>query len=210
MSEESLRIEPEAHQSLFRDALPIPRLDAQGDWDELSADGTPFILTGRTAGWRSRTWSFEHFRETYGAASILTSRNARNSAVSYYWPPDCHRISTTCRDFVDAMLDHPEQEIYLWKRTIEQFPGLNEDFSFEQIKPGRGTPTYTNIWLSTAGSRSGLHFDRHDNIFAQMVGQKSVLLLPPEEASRIYPFHDFIERSRIDPEYVDVHLFPKA
>ena len=39
-----------------------------------------------------------------------------------------------------------------------------------------------NLWVGDGGMRSNLHWDGHDNILLQLVGTKTLLLLPPEAA----------------------------
>jgi hypothetical protein len=42
----------------------------------------------------------------------------------------------------------------------------------------------TNAWAAEAGTSSPLHYDAAHNVYAQLVGRRSWLLLPPEASAR--------------------------
>ena len=44
-----------------------------------------------------------------------------------------------------------------------------------------------NIWMGPEGTRSPLHNDPYENIFAQVVGYKYFRLYPPCETESVYP-----------------------
>jgi hypothetical protein len=48
-----------------------------------------------------------------------------------------------------------------------------------------------NIWFGGAGVGTPLHFDRHSNLFVQVVGTKRVLLVHPIHTDKLYSVLDF-------------------
>ena len=44
-----------------------------------------------------------------------------------------------------------------------------------------------NLWMGPRGTKSPLHNDPYENIFAQIVGWKYFRLYPPEETKKLYP-----------------------
>ena len=50
-----------------------------------------------------------------------------------------------------------------------------------------GGDVMENIWLGPGGTRSPLHNDPYENVFAQVVGYKYFRLYPPRETHKLYP-----------------------
>ena len=44
-----------------------------------------------------------------------------------------------------------------------------------------------NIWMGPGGTKSPLHNDPYENIFAQVVGYKYFRLFPPKMTEMVYP-----------------------
>ena len=70
---------------------------------------------------------------------------------------------------------------------------------FEQLN--NVSPPVLKIWLGTAGATTPLHYDSQTNVYAQLHGEKHVLLLPPEvleSALYLHPrFHPLSHFSRL-------------
>lgn len=68
------------------------------------------------------------------------------------------------------------------------------------------------LWVTPAGLRTGLHWDSPENLFAQVVGARRFLLLPPEATPAVYP-HPFFSAtpqfSRVDYAAPDLARFPR-
>jgi ribosomal protein L16 Arg81 hydroxylase len=61
----------------------------------------------------------------------------------------------------------------------------------------------TRFWMSPAGLGSPLHFDVPQNLFAQVIGRKQVLLYPPRDVVNLYPLAPYSRLphySRVDAE----------
>eukprot|EP00936_MAST-01D_sp_MAST-1D-sp1_P000963 g963.t1 len=68
------------------------------------------------------------------------------------------------------------------------------------------------LWVGSAGVVTPLHYDMDDNLFAHVVGAKRVVVLPPEEETRLYPFpvsHPADRQAQVDIANPDFARFPE-
>jgi hypothetical protein len=75
----------------------------------------------------------------------------------------------------------------------------------------RDKKTTLNLWVSTAGCVTLLHYDAKSNLLTQMQGTKEIILFPPSEHRLMYPYamhRTTFLHSRVNPEAVDEKLFP--
>jgi len=58
-----------------------------------------------------------------------------------------------------------------------------------------------NVWLASAGACTPLHYDASANLFSQYLGEKVVVLYPPEAATaaQLFPFASALRRSSSRP-----------
>jgi hypothetical protein len=69
-----------------------------------------------------------------------------------------------------------------------------------------------NVWAGVPNVSSPLHYDVAHNVYAQIVGRKRFVLLPPEEGSSLYMhprLHPSTRQSQIDLRDVEPSDFPK-
>lgn len=68
-----------------------------------------------------------------------------------------------------------------------------------------------NAWLGPVGTISPLHFDPKHNLLAQAVGDKRVLLYPPECSEHLYPQTGTMlcNTAQVDPEIPDYMAHPR-
>ena len=92
-------------------------------------------------------------------------------------------------------------------RFFEQVTALRGDF---------GVPAYckdknpaVNIWFGAGGVATPLHFDRHENLLAQVVGAKRVLLVHQRYSGKLYPQTEVDNASSVDIEAPDLGKHPK-
>eukprot|EP00746_Dinoflagellata_sp_MGD_P062796 gnl/MRDRNA2_/MRDRNA2_26393_c0_seq1.p1 gnl/MRDRNA2_/MRDRNA2_26393_c0~~gnl/MRDRNA2_/MRDRNA2_26393_c0_seq1.p1 ORF type:complete len:480 (-),score=65.32 gnl/MRDRNA2_/MRDRNA2_26393_c0_seq1:33-1472(-) len=102
--------------------------------------------------------------------------------------------------FSDAMRDDKDNFDWHWLHSTLRKQGLGS-FEMAQLWIGRGN----------VGSLTPLHFDRKENFFAQVLGTKRMLLVPPDEIFNIYPYpceHPFDTFSQVDFDNPDLMRFP--
>lgn len=93
----------------------------------------------------------------------------------------------------------------LGRSPIKQFGGLESQMnlpsSLSWIENGTLRLPERNLWISTAGTRTALHFDAVDNLNFQIQGSKSFLLFPPRiNGMHPYPYYTQAAYvSKVDP-----------
>jgi lysine-specific demethylase 8 len=85
-------------------------------------------------------------------------------------------------------------------------PGLEHDFDFASLSPPDVKAVI--LWMG-ASTRSGMHFDYVDNLFAQVHGTKLAILAAPEEARHLHLFPDSHTKSQVAPEHPDLDAHPR-
>jgi hypothetical protein len=91
------------------------------------------------------------------------------------------------------------------------FSRIFADFEFQELC-SQASFAYLNnskLWLGSAGTRSGWHYDSCDNFLAQVIGSKHVLLGSPHEPAVFYPRASTINNSEVDADAPDLERFPK-
>jgi hypothetical protein len=190
----------------------IPRIAFTSQQDlatHLDGQTRPFIATGCIGSWlATQEWTPDYFVERYGDFPVTASVDLPTQGVPYALSPAEHLLRTSMAEFVRRMDDAPKPS-YLHQLSVKQFPGLQSATAFDALLPPSSRNINLYFWLGSGGTRSGLHFDRFDNINAQIFGRKSVLLLSPEQSAALYPFDDNIEKSQVDPDQPDLDRFPR-
>jgi len=172
---------------------------------------TPLILTGQMERWPAlEKWNLHYFARHYGDVPLTVSVDLRDRGAVYDQPDSDHSRQMVLRDIV-ALIETPgAKPCYTHQRPVHLFPGTESDVRFEEIVTlVPGTVPSVNFWIGSKGTRSGLHFDRRDNLLAQIQGEKRVLICPPSAGRCLYPFPGNIEKSRIDIENPDFASHPR-
>ncbi|SEO30639.1 lysine-specific demethylase 8 [Nitrosospira multiformis] len=192
----------------------IPRMNFNSSWEfeqHLRGSKTPVILTNKMIEWPAmKLWNLEYFRETYGNVSLPASINLPDKGAVYDQANQNHHQMMKLEDIVDLIKQPNAKPCYTHQRPISFFPSAERDVNFEEIVPPhpRHRPSI-NLWIGSKGTRSGLHFDRRDNLLGQIQGQKWVLCCPPEERSKLNQFRRNIDKSKIDVENMDLNKQPQ-
>ncbi len=191
---------------------PIPRIaftSAKDLGTHLDGQTRPFIATGCIGSWpATQEWTPDYFVQRYGDLPVTASVDLPTNGVPYALEPTAHLLRTSMAEFVGRMGDAPSPS-YLHQLSVKQFPGLESATAFDALLPPATRNRSIYFWLGSGGTRSGLHFDRFDNVNAQIFGRKSVMLLSPEQSGELYPFGDNIEKSQVDPDQPDLARFPR-
>ncbi len=166
----------------------------------------PVKVQGLLEDWPARQWSPDYLRSRWGARQIhFTERH-----------PEVTSNGTNTRkgslgEFLDLIEAPENQGQYYWTayNQMDANPLLAELCEGVREIPGLCRPLQEGrvyYWIGPGGTRSGLHFDPYNVLFAQLRGSKRFYLLPPSSMPRLYLYNDFF--SPVDLEHRDVANYP--
>ncbi len=186
--------------------------------------GTPIIITGLVDRWAaSRRWSAAHLVEQVGSAPIEYRRSP--SSVHPQIDPDGTMQQRpnergTLRDYLEQMAQSPcvfldANLVCLASRrgrVNHELAALLADIERPAFLDAEDVDTI-GLWLSGRGVKTRLHYDRNGrhNFNAQISGRKDVVLVPPTEIDKLYPFpissptYNF---TRVDHRAPDITRYP--
>ncbi len=168
----------------------------------------PVILTGLVTQWRAfNKWTPEYFQATYGDVVCRVVVDMPTAGVSYEADAKNHLREMRLRDFVDYMR-RAEKPCYFRRQHAQKMLGLEQDCDFARLTPDDKAET-NFVWIGSAGTRTGLHFDMQDNILCQIYGSKEIWLVEPAAAKFLYTYPGSITKSRVAPDSPDLAQFPK-
>jgi hypothetical protein len=184
---------------------PISRLHAPSleSFDHhMKYKHTPLILTDCISHWPAlKTWrSPRHLLSRSLDGSRLVPIELGESYVAEAWTQKLVSLSSFINDH---LLKETTPRGYLAQHDLlKQIPALRGDImvpDYCYLDPPVSPPdepkvgyigteeVHMNIWLGPGGTRSPLHNDPYENIFAQVVGYKYFRLYPPRMTEKVYP-----------------------
>jgi hypothetical protein len=177
-------------------------------WREIGAraheQATPVILPGAARKFLGESWTPEFFASLYPDIKVNVAIKLPDGGVPFTDLAESHYRKMELREFFEMLASGAP--CYLSQVPLHTFPGL-----VKQLRPSAlnlSSVKAVNLWIGGA-TRSGLHFDFGDNMFAQMYGRKRVYLIAPKFSRFLYQFPDVPSKSRVDPEHPDLQRFPK-
>ena len=166
----------------------------------------PVRIQGLLEDWPARNWTPDTLRQRWGDRAIQYTQ--RSSDITSSQTQTCQGTLGEFLDRIEAPDGHGQ---YYWtaynqldsnsllaelSEGVRELPGL-----CSPLKDGR-----VYYWIGPGGTRSGLHFDPYNVLFAQMRGSKKFYLLPPSALPRLYLANDFF--SPVDLEHRDEIRYP--
>jgi lysine-specific demethylase 8 len=187
------------------ETIPVTSLE---NWakiaEECHRNAKPVLIPGGNAGARTHFWTPEFFAREYPNLQVPVSADLPRHGVPYSAASQMHQRTMAAAEFVNLL--RQRSPCYMNQVPLKLFPALLREFDTSRL---RVTPIRAlNVWVG-ASTRSGLHFDSADNMFAQMYGAKRVILISPRYSRRLYPFEDNPSKSQVDPENPDLERFPR-
>lgn len=105
----------------------------------------------------------------------------------------------------ETFTGHPELE--------NEFSSWDWTWAVQQCqRHGWGLPETNVMFMGTEGASTPAHFDEQHNFLNQVRGQKAVILFPPTDYTRMYPFpvtHPCDRCSMVDVQRPDLDKFPR-
>lgn len=192
--------------------MPLPRehdISAEACHNHYIAKQQPFILTGKMEGWKAlENWSPSYFKSKFPDVRLRACVDLPDTAVPSLHPWRDHLKTLRVDEFVDLM-ETSERPCYLDSAGIHHFPGEESSVDYSDVIWKDGGRSLVLLWIGSAKTHSGLHFDRYNNFFGQVYGRKVVNLISPEDSKYLYQFPDVVQKSHVDPENPDLERFPK-
>lgn len=193
-----------------RRAIPRVALEHAADFlPRVVASREPAIVTGLMASWPATAcWSPQWFKQTYPEARFIASVNLPTRGVSYDLDWRDHHQDISMAQFIDGLADFGKPA-YVRRQLVERFPGAERQVGFrDMVGPDAGS-TDQFLWIGTANTRTGLHFDMQDGVLAQFHGRKALTLVSPADSACLYPYTDSITKSQVSVDEPDAARFPR-
>mmetsp|Transcript_22324 Transcript_22324/g.75146 ORF Transcript_22324/g.75146 Transcript_22324/m.75146 type:complete len:446 (-) Transcript_22324:374-1711(-) len=195
--------------------------------------GEPFIIAGSSlCGPAVGRWDLAFLGESFGDEVKCVVYESHDRAFRY-WDPEknvanyefreeehTRRLEMTMREFREAM-EAGERCLYLQSPLVE---GIGEkvvaDFVLFDWEWVRGLPQSVGwrdlssnlLLVGQKGNVTPAHYDEQQNLLAQLVGRKRVLLFPPEAWRQLYPYprcHPHDRQTLLDFAAPDLGRFPR-
>jgi lysine-specific demethylase 8 len=164
----------------------------------------PLLLQGAAADWNAvNNWSPPYLAEIVGDVEVTPSVGLPDTEVPYNNRAEEFRKSMTMREFAELM--DSGDRCYIGQAPIGDLPGLEHDFDFASLASDVKEVAF---WMG-ASTRSGMHYDNVDNLFAQVYGTKLAILAAPEEVYNLHLFPDSHSKSQVAPENPDLKAHPR-
>ena len=196
--------------------LNLPRMDFVSPEDferQFREKAKPVILSGMARDWPAlRQFTLDGLKELFGEITVPVHEDLPHRQVPYEADPSHHLREMKFANFVDYIRSNTcTTPSYMAQRPSSAFADLRPFCRFQDITGEPGLKlSGLHLWVGTAHTRSGLHADRYDNVFAQVAGRKEIFLASPNQSRYLYVYPDYIQKSRIDPEHIDTARFPQA
>lgn len=183
--------------------------------DRYYAANRPVILTGEMSDWPALVkWTPAYLKHVVGSRPVEFQGN-RNSSGEYEIHKDAHRREVPFDQFID-LVSQPDagNDAYLTAhnsaRNIEAMSVLHPDMGFpEKFLTRDAEQANGMMWIGPAGTLTSLHHDLTNNLIAQVVGRKRLLVLPAAEVGKLYNhLHVFSEIADIEDPALQLSRFP--
>jgi len=203
-------LDVQARQRLLsRRNLAVERvqdLGAEAFLEEYYALSRPVVIERAMDGWPAlERWTPRYLAQKVGAAAV-ECQGGRGSADDFELYKDRHKQVMPFDRFIDEVAEGWGNDLYITAYNSganrQALAPLEADLGHlkEYLTPGPGM-----MWIGPGGTFTPLHFDLTNNLIAQLVGAKHVILLPPSETQRLYnhrhvfsAVHDITDEARLN------------
>ena len=183
--------------------------------DRYYAANRPVILTGEMADWPALAkWTPDYLKRTVGPR-IIEFQGDRSKSGQFEIDKQAHRRELPFDQFID-LVSRPDagNDAYLTAynspRNSEAISALHPDLGFPDRFLTRDVEQPNGMmWIGPAGTLTPLHHDLTNNLIAQVVGRKRLLVLPAAEVGKLYNHtHVFSEITDLEDPALDLSRFP--
>lgn len=171
----------------------------------------PVILTGLTTDWPAlRRWSLDYLRARWGALDVPVVRLQQQTLGR---DPNVGLLyeTATFDRAIDLVFTNNGPSHYLIAPIEGPLTTLFDDVATPAYCAGKPR-LRSRLWMSTTDTVSPLHRDFPENVYAQIVGQKRFILLPPRDKRLVYPYSmrsKLPQICAVDAENPDLERYPR-
>lgn len=179
----------EQQRALAPDGGAVSRLEGVGReafLERFYAPGRPVILRGALEDWPALgRWTPAYLRAAIGEAEVEVQADRRAHA-DFEYGKDALRRWMPFSAFMDRVESETGNDIYLTaSNNAANAAALAPLHADMRYLPDYLTDAHGMLWIGPAGTLTPLHFDITNNMMAQIVGRKRVILLPPSETAKL-------------------------
>lgn len=194
------------------DMTPIARIDPPSP-EEFEARyikrSQPVILRGAIDDWPAmKLWSGDYFKRRFGDREVPVVRSRGGSL--YDQNAGLHYERIRVRDYVDLLEPAKPIDLYMVFRVQDVMPELLDDI----VRPPYCRDAAwcrSRFWFAGPDMKGPLHRDLPDNLYAQIIGHKRLIMLD-RRLTRMVHRHSFRSGvpnySPVDPEAPDLTRYP--
>lgn len=164
----------------------------------------PVIIHGLISDWPAyRKWNIEYLKSTIGDRDINVECGRLLSEGFYTKKMKADRFFESINN---TKQDSTNSYYYFAQQRLDQFPELMCDINEIELYSSR-SKAFDMIWIGPKGTITPLHFDRGNNLLAQVIGRKRVTLFPPENSVYLYArdendsYSNFSNIDLMSPDY---------
>ncbi len=142
----------------------------------------PVIISGAMEGWPARErWTNDYLTEKVGARTV------------HPWKPNqtpCDAPPMNLAEYIRLLAAAAISDGQLYAALLPISTTLPELWPDVRFPPFVDEDKYrqVNFWFGPGNNVTPLHYDAANNFLAQIRGRKQVILCPPREIARLYPF----------------------
>ncbi|KAH6625470.1 cupin-like domain-containing protein [Boeremia exigua] len=193
-------LNPSTIDTLYSDPSPL-------EFMRYVARNRPFVIKNSAADWKARQhWTAAYLKRAMAGHSVNVSLTPHGNADSVVSLPGGghvfakpHEATEDFAAVIDAIsaqglqstTETPAPRHIRYAQT--QNDNLRDEYAplladvppsipFAHVALDRA-PDAINLWLGSAASRTALHKDAYENLYAQILGRKHFVLLPPSDAA---------------------------
>ena len=142
----------------------------------------PVIISGAMEGWPARErWTNDYLTEKVGARTVHPYKPKKRLTDT---PP------MKLAEYIDLLAGAAISDGQLYAALLPIRTTLPELWPDVRFPPFVDEDKYreVNFWFGPGNNFTPLHYDPANNFLAQIRGRKQVILCPPREIARLYPF----------------------
>jgi hypothetical protein len=203
----------EAQRALSAKAQAIPRvrgLSPEDFLDSYYAPGRPVVIERAIGHWLAlKRWTPDYLRRKIGDAPV-EFQGGRNANPDFEIDGYSHKQKLPFGAYLDLIAAGGNDSYITANNSVANRAALAPLERDLGTIDSYLTRAHGMIWIGPVGTFTPLHFDLTNNLIAQIIGRKRVILLPPSEAARLHHGRHVFSAVRDLEDEERLSLYPSA